>query len=352
VVAVIERDGRFLFVRRAPDRPGAGYWCPVSGRIERGESQREALRREVREELGVVVEAREKLAELATPDGAYRLHYWSTTLVEGEPRIANDEATGLRWLTLEELRDLRPTYEDDIEVCELVASSGPAPAPGRLAPRWRRDPVTTRPDDRRSEPHAVLDRFLGDELRGVVGVLRSDDATRATALAEAAVGAGLACVEVTWTTPGASDVVRGLRERHPALLVGAGSVFTDDQATNARAAGAEFVVSPHLAESVSAACSAMGVLYVPGAATPTEVIRAMEMGHPMVKLFPIAQLGGPAFVKALRGPIPGLRAMVTGGVGADDVSAYLDAGAVLVGLGSVFAKDDAETRERVAAIYR
>jgi 2-dehydro-3-deoxyphosphogluconate aldolase / (4S)-4-hydroxy-2-oxoglutarate aldolase len=209
------------------------------------------------------------------------------------------------------------------------------------------DPVSV---DRRDPVH-VLGRLLAPEVGGVVGVLRSASAAHALVIADAAAEAGLACIEITWTTPGAADVVRALRERRPELLVGAGSIFDEAQAHEAWEAGAAFLVSPHLAHGVSDVCRSLGALYVPGAATASEVVAATERGHPLVKLFPIAQLGGAEFVRALRGPIPGLRAMVTGGVGPDEVAGYLAAGAVLVGLGSVFGSDADETRRRVARLF-
>ncbi len=203
-----------------------------------------------------------------------------------------------------------------------------------------------------TDAERVLERMLGPMVGGVVGVLRSDDPARAIDLSEAAISAGLACIEITWTTPGAAGVVRTLRERHPGLLIGAGSVFDDDDVASARGAGAEFVVSPHLSERVSAACAALALPYVPGVATASEVVRAMETGHQLVKLFPIAQLGGPAFVRALRGPVPTLRAMVTGGVAPEDLASYREAGAALVGLGSIFGRDASETYDRVATLMR
>lgn len=134
VVAVIRRAGRFLFVRRAPQGPGGGYWAPVSGKVEAQESHESAVRREVREELGVEAVGVAKIAELLTDDGSYLLHYWRTTIVDGEPRIASDEATALRWLTLEQLRDLQPTFEDDVRVCAAEALEADARASGRETP--------------------------------------------------------------------------------------------------------------------------------------------------------------------------------------------------------------------------
>ena len=134
VVAVIRRAGRFLFVRRAPDLVGGGFWAPVSGKIEADETHEAAVRREVREELGVEAVAVTKIAELLTDDGSYRLHYWRTALRGGEPRIASDEATALRWLTLEQLRELQPTFEDDVRVCAAEELEERARPEGRETP--------------------------------------------------------------------------------------------------------------------------------------------------------------------------------------------------------------------------
>jgi 2-dehydro-3-deoxyphosphogluconate aldolase / (4S)-4-hydroxy-2-oxoglutarate aldolase len=199
------------------------------------------------------------------------------------------------------------------------------------------------------DPESVLDRMLASTPKGVVGVLRSGSAAAALEIADAAVDAGLGCLEITWTTPDAAEVVRALLERRPNALVGAGSIFTREAAFEAIDAGAAFVVSPHTSEAVSAACRERDVLYVPGVATPSEVVRALELGHELVKVFPIAQLGGTGFVRALLGPIPHLRMMVTGGVATDEVRAYLAAGAAFVGLGSVFGRDGDDTRRRVEA---
>lgn len=182
---------------------------------------------------------------------------------------------------------------------------------------------------------------------GVVGVLRSASPDAAIALGGAAIEAGLGCVEITWTTPDAKRVVAELRSRYAEASFGAGSVFTSDQVEEARAAGAEFVVSPHASRTVAAACREAGLPYVPGTATPSEVVLGTEIGHGMVKIFPVTQLGGVAYLKALLGPFPELRAMVTGGVGIDETPAYLEGGAALVGLGSVFGADEDDTRRRV-----
>ena len=122
VAAIIRRGERFLFVKRSEFCAGAvGYWCPVSGRVEPGETQEQALAREVFEEVGLHAVATRKVGELLILDGRYLLHYWTTEIVGGEARIASPEVAALTWATVDELRQLTPTFEDDLRVVEEVA---------------------------------------------------------------------------------------------------------------------------------------------------------------------------------------------------------------------------------------
>jgi 8-oxo-dGTP diphosphatase len=107
----------FFFCPPPPPKPGGGMWCPVSGRVEPGESQPAAVAREVREELGVAAVAVRHLDSVLTGDGAFRLQYWRTE-IHGEPLLANDEATALRWLDAHEVRALHPTFPEDVAICE------------------------------------------------------------------------------------------------------------------------------------------------------------------------------------------------------------------------------------------
>lgn len=187
----------------------------------------------------------------------------------------------------------------------------------------------------------------------IVGVLRARSASIAYEQAVAAFEAGLSTVEVTFTVPDAHEVIRALRRVVSGKSsVGAGTILTVAQAEAAIEAGAEYLVSPHLGVRIAEAAAAAGCPYVPGVSTPTEVCAAHEAGLSVVKLFPIARLGGTAYLGDLLGPFPDLRAMVTGGVTAEDVSAYFAAGATAVALGSVFGPTTAETRERVVALLR
>jgi 2-dehydro-3-deoxyphosphogluconate aldolase/(4S)-4-hydroxy-2-oxoglutarate aldolase len=141
---------------------------------------------------------------------------------------------------------------------------------------------------------------------------------------------GIEQLEVTLETPGALDVVD--RERAAGHPVGVGTVVTADDVSAAFEAGAAFVVSPATMPPMVRRAVELGVDAIPGAFTPTEILQARDLGATAVKLFP-APVGGPAYVRALRGPIPDIPFVTTGGVGLDDVRAYLDAGASCIGLG-------------------
>ena len=147
--------------------------------------------------------------------------------------------------------------------------------------------------------------------------------------------AGLGAVELTARTPVTLAHFRALHADGPDLLLGAGTILTAPDAEAFMEAGAAFLVSPCLVPEVAAAARERGVPYLPGAGTVGEYVRAREAGCGIVKLFP-GEVLGPAFVRALRGPFPDAQVIVTGGVDPTPagVAAWLDAGALAVGLGS------------------
>ena len=119
VVAILRQSGRYLVGKRSLHRPAApGYWCPISGRLEPGETQADAVVREVWEETGLRVRASRKVAQSDTHDGSAILHWWLVELNDdaGEARLANDEHSELRWVTPEELQRLEPTFVEDIAI--------------------------------------------------------------------------------------------------------------------------------------------------------------------------------------------------------------------------------------------
>ena len=126
VVAIIQKSGKFLFIKRSDYIEAAsGYWCPVSGRVEENETQEAALCREVREEVGLEVTAVKKVVEILSHDGQFVLHFWTTDIVAGEAGVGSHdhEVAAITWVTLAELKQLQPTFEEDIKVFERLFAS-------------------------------------------------------------------------------------------------------------------------------------------------------------------------------------------------------------------------------------
>ncbi len=132
VAAIIERGGCFLVGKRSLHKLVApGYWCPISGRIEAGESQAEAVEREVAEETGLAVRAIEKVAECDTHDGSAVIHWWRAQPLDATPaRLANDEHSELAWLTLAELKRLEPVFLEDVAIIENASRGSASSASG------------------------------------------------------------------------------------------------------------------------------------------------------------------------------------------------------------------------------
>lgn len=172
------------------------------------------------------------------------------------------------------------------------------------------------------------------ERVGVVPVVRGTRADSVRKAVDAIIAGGIDVIEVTFTVPGAAGMIRTLvGELGEDVLVGAGTVTGIDSCAAALDAGARFVVGPNTDEEVVRRCNAAGVLVCPGALSPTEVVRAVEAGADVVKIFPAGNLGGPAYIKALRGPLPDVAFIPTGGVNLSNAGDYIRAGAVAVGVG-------------------
>ncbi len=177
----------------------------------------------------------------------------------------------------------------------------------------------------------VLRRIIAS---GLVAVIRADNREQAEGIAESCGLGGVAALEITFTVPGASGVIEHLAKQvSPQILLGAGTVLDPETARIAILAGAQFVVSPSLNPETARLCNRYQVPYLPGAATIREVVEAMECGADIVKVFP-GEILGPAFVKAVKGPLPQAQLMPTGGVTLENVSDWIKAGSVAVGVGS------------------
>jgi 2-dehydro-3-deoxyphosphogluconate aldolase/(4S)-4-hydroxy-2-oxoglutarate aldolase len=168
---------------------------------------------------------------------------------------------------------------------------------------------------------------------GIVAVVRAPDGARLVEVIRALADGGVTVAEVTFTVPDAIDVLRrASRELGDRVLLGAGTVLDTETARAALLAGAEFLVAPTLNLDVIRLCRRYDKVVMPGAFTPTEILAAWEAGADVVKVFP-ADVVGPAFFKALRGPLPQIRLMPTGGVDLTTAADYLRAGACCLGVG-------------------
>jgi len=167
----------------------------------------------------------------------------------------------------------------------------------------------------------------------VAGVIRSQDAEAAFRACLAAIGGGVGTVEVTTGVPGWEGVVRRLVAEAGSTPVGVGTVVEPGMVAEAAAAGAGFVVTPYLVPEVAAAAREHDLFLVMGALTPTEIQQALQVhGAQVVKVFPVAALGGPDYIRWISGPLPGLPLWVSGGVEIAQVAEYLKLGVKAVGL--------------------
>ncbi len=170
---------------------------------------------------------------------------------------------------------------------------------------------------------------------GVMPVVRANSSAEALRIAEAIKAGGVNCIEITMTVPGAIHVMEGVADKYgDEVLLGAGTVLDAETARAAILAGAEFVVGPGLDLEMVAMCLRHSKIVVPGALSPTEVIRAWSAGADLVKIFPAGNVGGPAYIKALKGPLPHIPMVPTGGVNLKTAGEFIKAGAAALAAGS------------------
>lgn len=174
------------------------------------------------------------------------------------------------------------------------------------------------------------------EESGIVAVVRAESSEQALKIAEAVKAGGIQAIEITMTVPGAIEVIKELSRTYikGEILIGAGSVLDAETARFCLLAGAEYIVSPALDIETIKLCNRYQKIVIPGAMSVTEVLRAMEAGADIVKIFP-ATLFGPKIIKAIKGPLPQAILLPTGGVDLNNVAEWITAGSFAVGVGSV-----------------
>ncbi|HZP61836.1 MAG TPA: bifunctional 4-hydroxy-2-oxoglutarate aldolase/2-dehydro-3-deoxy-phosphogluconate aldolase [Terriglobales bacterium] len=169
---------------------------------------------------------------------------------------------------------------------------------------------------------------------GIIPVIRVANAEEANQAVEAIHAGGIPIIEITMTVPDAPALIHEVARRHGhRVLTGAGTVVSVDQARACLDAGAEFLVSPGLAPAVVQCAHDRGKLAIPGTLSPSEVMEAISIGATLIKVFPCGNVGGPSYLKALRGPFPTAALIPTGGVNVSNAASYLEAGAFALGIG-------------------
>jgi 2-dehydro-3-deoxyphosphogluconate aldolase/(4S)-4-hydroxy-2-oxoglutarate aldolase len=185
---------------------------------------------------------------------------------------------------------------------------------------------------------------------GVIPVIRSDSAEEALRVVTALRAGGLAVAEITLTVPDCVQVIALLRRMGSAALVGAGSVVDAIAARACIVAGARFIVSPVLSTEVMALCHEEDVVVIPGALTPTEIVAAWSAGADLVKVFPVAAMGGASYIRALKAPLPDIELVPTGGITLENAAGFIEAGAAAIGVGADLTRGpDAQISEAARA---
>ncbi len=181
------------------------------------------------------------------------------------------------------------------------------------------------------EKREVFNRMVSE---GLIPVVRVSSAQEAMDVSDAIKEGGGSLIEITMSVQGAIDVIKELTRKYKdEIIMGAGTILDPETARAALLAGAQFIVTPTLNLDVIQLAHRYSAVVVPGAMTPTEILTAWNAGADMVKVFPAAQLGGPEYIKALRGPLPQILYVPTGGVNLQNAGAFIKAGATALGVG-------------------
>jgi 2-dehydro-3-deoxyphosphogluconate aldolase/(4S)-4-hydroxy-2-oxoglutarate aldolase len=181
------------------------------------------------------------------------------------------------------------------------------------------------------EKREVFNRMISEAL---IPVIRVSSAKEAIDVADAIKEGGVSFLEITMTVQGAIDVIKELAQKYrDEIIVGAGTILDPETGRAALLAGAQFIVSPTLNLDLIQLAHRYSAVVIPGAMTPTEILTAWNAGADMVKVFPAAQLGGPEYLKAIRGPLPQILLVPTGGVNLQNAGAFIKAGATALGVG-------------------
>lgn len=187
------------------------------------------------------------------------------------------------------------------------------------------------------------------KANGIVAVVRGKSHEEARGYMEACLKGGIKSLELTYTIPDVCELIKEYSS-HTEALIGVGSVLNAKMAFDAIEAGAKYVVSPGYSDEVNKVCKEMNVLYLPGCMTVSEIMKAMDAGNKMIKLFP-GDVFGAKYVKAIKAPIPNIEIMPTGGVSVDNIEEWFANGVSCVGVGSSLIKGSLEEIENTAKAF-
>ena len=179
------------------------------------------------------------------------------------------------------------------------------------------------------QKHKIISSILDV---GIVAIVRTNKAEQATNIVQACLDGGLTSVEITFTVTGAHRIIEELHMKNTPCILGAGTVLDTTTARIAILSGASYIVSPSFDEETAKLCNRYTIPYMAGCYTPTEVAKALDYGVEIIKLFPGVLLS-PTAIKAIKAPFPQANIMPTGGVSLDNVDAWINAGAVALGVG-------------------
>lgn len=187
------------------------------------------------------------------------------------------------------------------------------------------------------------------KANGIVAGVRGKSHEEARGYMEACLRGGIKSLELTYTIPDVCELIKEYSS-HTEALIGVGSVLNAKMASDAIEAGAKYVVSPGYSDEVNKVCKEMNVLYLPGCMTVSEIMKAMDAGNKMIKLFP-GDVFGAKYVKAIKAPIPNIEIMPTGGVSVDNIEEWFANGVSCVGVGSSLIKGSLEDIENTAKAF-
>jgi 2-dehydro-3-deoxyphosphogluconate aldolase / (4S)-4-hydroxy-2-oxoglutarate aldolase len=186
---------------------------------------------------------------------------------------------------------------------------------------------------------------------GVVPVIRVALAEEALEVAKALKEGGISVIEVTMTVPGAMDVIKEVSQKFKGkVLLGAGTILDAETARLALINGAQFLVTPTLNVEVIKMSNRYSAVVIPGALTPTEILTAWEAGADLVKVFPIGQVGGPAYIRAIKAPLPHIPLVPTGGVNLQNASEFIKAGAAAIAAGGELVDKQAVAEKKYSVV--